>query len=342
MVAGPERRTLVELVIGHFPLPYMVSCISVVLLWSFVDSVAIGISKGIDIVGSVAGWISLLLSPGYAVFLLFIFYVFYSPNYMRVKLLHSEKSISTLLPNGEEDFHSVFGRVSSLRPALAVWALLLVGVALLFYLAPGQTNPLPTQVLLTITIGNLVVVALFTLGMSSLVWAYFSSLRGIRSMGKMPLTLQPYHKDRHLGLRPVGSLALSFAIVYLAFVSIIVLVTALGDPVPARFVLPSVLLMFGLLLFFLPLMRLHHRMVEQKRLDMDKLQEKSAPVFEAPLEKFSQDDLSRAFLLDMRRKEIFSVAGWPFDTSIIAKFSVIILSVTAALIARYIAVLLHI
>jgi len=342
MVVGPERRTLVELVIGRFPFPYMVSCIFVALLWTFVNSVAIGISKGIDILGSIVEWISLLGSPRYVVFLLLIFYVFYGPNYMRVKLLHAEKSISTLLPNGEEDFHSIFGRVSSLRPTLVVWVLLSVGIGLSVYLRPEPANPPPTQVLLTIDIGNYVIVALLALGMASLIWAYFSSLRGIRSMGKMRLTLQPYHKDRHLGLRPVGSLALSLVIVYLAFVGILVLGTSLGEPGPGAFVIPPVLLVLGLLLFFLPLMRLHTRMLEQKRLDMERLYEKSAPVFEAPLEKFSQDDLSRAFLLDMRRREISSVAGWPFDTSILAKFTVIILSVAAALIARYLAILLHI
>ncbi len=84
-------------------------------------------------------------------------------------------------------------------------------------------------------------------------------------MSKMPLKLQPYHKDRHLGLRPVGSLALSLVIVYLAFVGISVLPAIFGEPAPGFFLLTSVLLVFGVLLFFLPFMRLHHRMLEQKK-----------------------------------------------------------------------------
>ena len=158
----------------------------------------------------------------------------------------------------------------------------------------------------------------------------------------MPLGLQPFHKDRHLGLRPLGSLALHLTIVYLAFVGILVATSALGEPAAGFYVLQSVLLVAGLLLFFLPLMRLHRLMLKQKRMDRDRLVEKSAAVFEAPLETFSQDDLSRAFLLDMRRKEISSIAEWPFDTSVLAKLTIIVLSVTAALIARYIAALLHI
>ncbi len=47
MVVGPERRTLVELVVGRFPLPYVVSCAFAVLLWTFVDSVAMGSPKAL-------------------------------------------------------------------------------------------------------------------------------------------------------------------------------------------------------------------------------------------------------------------------------------------------------
>src|SRR5207247_7358655 len=147
--------------------------------------------------------------------------------------------------------------------------------------------------------------AVATLALSSVVWTYWSISRGIHRLGAVPLVLRPYFEDAFLGLKPVGSLALSLASAYFAFIALFLLILAAAPSTPAPGDIVGVggflsgLIALGLLLFFVPLRRLHHRMVRAKALEAGRLKEKLAPVFQEPAPASLPKDIGHLFHLDM-------------------------------------------
>src|SRR5207249_1441117 len=92
-------------------------------------------------------------------------------------------------------------------------------------------------------------------------------LHGDAALSSAPLELRPYYEDPFLGLRPIGSLALSLATVYFGFIALFMLslltsssTPSIGDVVGVGGFLFG-LILFGLFLFFLPLSKLHGRMI---------------------------------------------------------------------------------
>src|SRR2546422_697990 len=194
----------------------------------------------------------------------------------------------------------------------------------------------------------LVAYAVATLGLSSVVWPYWSISRGIHRFGGAALALRPYFEDAFLGLKPVGSLALSVASAYFGFIALFLFILAasptsptLGDIVGVGGFL-SGLIVLGVLLFFLPLRRLHHRMIREKHREVGGLREKLAPVFQEPVQAGPLRDIGHLFRLDMMDRKVSSMALWPFDLRVLGRLSVIALSVTAILISAIVGLLLRI
>ena len=100
--------------------------------------------------------------------------------------------------------------------------------------------------------------------------------------------------------------------------------------------------MIGLALFFLPLRRLHQRMVGQKLDEKDRLRPKLASLFEDRSVRNDSGDLGHMFRLDMMDRKVSSMAVWPFDVGILGRLSAIALSVIAILISRIVALIVHI
>ena len=90
-------------------------------------------------------------------------------------------------------------------------------------------------------------------------------------------------------------------------------------------------------MFFLPLRRLHERMLEQKKLERAGLEDALGQLYQNPVEMRSSTDISQLFMLDMRERRTSSIATWPFDTGIIVRLSAIIISVVAILLSKVIA-----
>ncbi len=338
-VAGHEYPTLAERVIGLFRLPYLIGCGLFILLFSLaapLDSYLESFNFG----KAVTQWLADWQTPGGVLFFLLFAYIFYAPHYMRRKLLRAEDSTSPLLPNGEEDFHKLFGSVSGLKPQLIVWAIFF---ATIFLLPSPQEEPRYRFGL----VSSLSFSVLFTLGVSSVVWTYFSSLRGIHRMGGSSLHLRPYYKDRLLGLRPVGSLALSLVVAYFGFIALISMLTAFsGEAFLGPYVFLSGLIILGLLIFFLPLRKLHQLMLQQKKLEKEKLEQKLTQIFENPTEANPPSALTQALILDtlrldMMKREISSIAVWPVDTQILGRLITVILTVIAILVAAALRTFLH-
>lgn len=282
-----------------------------------------------DFERAVAEWLTSMTQIGSVLFLFISFSMFYAPHYMRRRVVQAETPISRLMSDGEEEYHRLFGRVSAIKPQAIVWLF----VSVFFVSSSSLTNPGFSVPRL---LSGLSFFPFFFLGLTSTLWSYSTSLYGIRKMGTTPLQLRPYFEDSTLGLKPVGSLALSLVMTYFALIGLLV-TPAIVLPLDLYVVMfLSVLIILGLLMFFLPLTRLHQLMLEQKRAEKDKLSTELAQKVRGSSEAASSADFSQVLMLEMMERKVSSMAVWPFDTKILGKLTVIVLSLIAILLSRVI------
>ncbi len=335
----PEIPTLAERLISALRLPYIAGCLFVgfvvfgpqtVILLNYLKTSDFGAAVS-SALGSGLGLTTVIGVGGLPAF---IAYVFYVPRYMRTRILVAQRSLSVL---SKDVFHGLFETVSSPRPQLVLWLFVVIFVGPVQGLLAGSVTAVPDIA------GGFLFGSFFGLGISSLVWAYFASLRAIHRLGAAPLNFRPHYEDPFLGLKPVGSLVLSLAVSHFGFV-VVLLVLGSTSPAPGAtfYSILSMLILLGLLMFFLPLRRLHKVMVEQKGVESDRLGKRLSQRVQNPGDAGSPADFSQMLLLDVMERKVSAIHTWPFDLNILGKLTVIVLSVTAALIARLIAATLGI
>jgi hypothetical protein len=190
--------------------------------------------------------------------------------------------------------------------------------------------------------------AVATLALSSVVWTYYSITKGIHRFSQARWELRPYYEDPFLGLRPIGSLALTLASVYFGFIALILLsvFASPGTPTVADFLgvggFLFGLIAFGVVLFFFPLRRLHWRMLAEKRNARSAMLPKLRAVLENPSNPSSGAYAGEVLRVDMLDRKVAGIAVWPYDVGILGRLSVIAASVTAILISRIVALIFHI
>lgn len=251
-------------------------------------------------------------------------WILYAPRYMRKRVVQAEKSISPLLPDGEAEFHKLFGGVSSIWPPLVGFILFFL---LFFLLAIPNTGP-----------GDIAFGLVLSLGVTSNIWTYYSASKGIHDMGRVSLNFTPYFADKFLGLRPVGRLALFLAAAYFAADTIGLLAAITYGAAIYWYGVLGLLIVLGLVFFFLSLFQLHDHMIRHKGLETRKVGEKIGGIFRSESEPGDgQLELARMFKLDMMERRVGSMASWPFDLQTLSRLLVIFISVSAVLLARIIA-----
>ena len=340
---SPESPTLSEKFVGLLHLPYLLGCIfvSFVILGPPFQFLANYLTT-FDLIATAKSFPLALSALGSLLLFTFVLtYIFYSPHHMRKKILEIETPLSALLPNGEDDFHKLFGRVADFRPQVAIWIAFLA-----FTLIPFAFSG---SLELNLSILGVYWPIVVTLGISSYVWAYVGSLRGIQTIDVNSLKLVPYYQDRTFGLKHLGSLALSLVTVYFGGVMlflVLFLESGLSEATPislaTSFALFAILAVVGVLMFFLPLRKLHMRMIREKNLERSKLKEKLNRIFLEQQPGRSSIDVSQLLITDMMERKISSLASWPFDIQILAKLIGVVLSVTAILLSTVIRNLLGI
>ena len=178
-------------------------------------------------------------------------------------------------------------------------------------------------------------------------WVFSFSMFKIRGIGKMDLNLKPFSEDRTLGLRPFGRTSLDLTGLYLLLISLILIPqTFLINVAGPVLVFGLCLLAMGVIVFFLPLMGLHRKLVEARREALVWI----SPQYTKRLDKLREDGLTKAdervFLelagIDKIQRDIGQIHSWPLDVGIITRLAAIIFSVAAILLANIIRGLLHI
>ena len=351
---GSEERTLAERFISAFHLPYALGCILLgLIVFGFLNSLLAKYVEGASLPMALQTAFSWQFLAEDALFA----YAFYAPRYMRRKLWETAHSVEALLPAGSEGFRRAFAGISSARPQVVTWVVFLGGL-LVATNVPAILGG-PSTIVFNLdsafspleffsSIFQIISLAVVTLALSSVVWTYYSVTRGIGRFSSAPLQLRPYYEDSFLGLKPIGSLALSLATVYFGLIALFLLSLLTAPTAPSTADIAGIgsflfgLILVGVLNFFTPLRTLHGRMIAEKRAARAAFGSKLRTVFEDSSDPRPADDIAHIFRVDMMDRKLASMAVWPYDIGILGRLSVIAASVTAILISRILALIFHI
>jgi hypothetical protein len=270
------------------------------------------------------------------------FYLFLAVAYLRSTVVRSKALITPIMTGGEEAYHSVFGRLTDNRSII----LLAVPLELLAFLVTSAYHSVSV-----LGFYNVVTQVVLILSFSSLIWEYSVASWGLHRLGKSPLKLRSFLEDRFMGAKSIGNVALSLTIAYLGGLLLFFLDSAtflpVLDPRFAEFYLGFLVL--GVVMFFLPLNSVHRRMqaekanrlreLNQQLLTLKQSDKTGAVDGPASLEKVESAirELVQLKDLEMTERKLAATPTWPFDIQVLARLIIIALSVTAALLARFIA-----
>jgi hypothetical protein len=354
---GPNDRstmTLAERLIAGLRLPYALGCLLVGFgLFGFFDTFLTGYVG----TSSVSQAIQKAISPqNLAEYALFA-YAFYAPRYMRMKLRETANALPQPIPGKMENFRMAVAGLSAVRPQVVTWLVFLAGL-LAAVEAPALVGG-PSSILISTnsevsaleffaSVFDIVSLAMVTLALSSVVWTYYGIARGIHRFSAGSLQFRPYYEDPFLGLKPVGSLVLSLVSVYFGLILLFILSLVTSTNVPT---IPEIigvggflagLIIVGVLLFFIPLQKLHGRMVGEKQVARATLTPELRSVLEGSPNPDSGGDARHVLRLELMDRKMSEMAVWPYDIGILGRLSVIAVSVTAILISRIVALIFHI
>jgi len=335
-LTGPEKPTLVERPLNILPGPYFLKCLIFwiifgtpgMLLTRYLDT--FDINQATALFAQVTPQNIIIFSiPNFAMPL----YAFYGTSYMRKRIVKAIPKMESITANGKNTLNNIFEPISRLAPAL-VLATLFAVISIISF--PGQTEHIAGILSLIIKIAGFTFSAL---GYGAFIWAYASSIRGLHQLGEHHLHFVSFYEDSHLGMKPLGSVALSLAWVYFFGIG---LVFFSATPVPI--LLLSVLLgliLLGITLFFLPLRIVHEKMTKEKHA-AEKLLRKNLAQIVASLDSKneSSNEITDILAFQMLEQKVSKISQWPFDTMTLSWFSAIIITVLGTIITRYLLIFL--
>ncbi len=342
-MASCEKQTVIERIINVFPGPYILKClifssifgVPILLLTRFLDT--LNLQAALTIFGPLL-WQN-ILTFSFANFVL-LFYAVYGIKFMRSKLSAAMPEIKNIIPEkGSKNLNDIFKPICSLVPAVIV-SLLLIAVSLASF--PDQASqhsvgPISlAQVILSFPF------VYFAYG--TFIWVYSSSIKCLHDLGKQPLKLAEFYEDAYLGVKPIGSLSLSLALVYFSGLGL-VFFSFLSIPAPLEFAL-VVMILGGIALFFLPLNTIHGKMRERKQMERERiktlhmLQKDSIDKSLQSVQELNEEKLSHMLAVDIVDRHVSSIPEWPFDSKTLTWLSAIVLTVVASIITRYVTILL--
>ena len=243
----------------------------------------------------------------------------------------------------KDESHVALPLLCDLKGTLVVWLPLLSVTTVLFgYSAVGTSASLTLDVLISRIVW--VYPVLFN---SLYMWTLAYSMFKIYQIGKIELMLRSFAEDRSLGLKPFAVESFRLTLVYVGFVTIIVLFSAPQGFSSLPFLIFYLgLFLFGIVLFLLPLWSLHDRLVRFKNHNLRAIGQRYALLlkeFEENSETRLEGTLASSLIaIDKVQRDIHQIRTWPFDAGIVAKLAAIMVSVIAILLSRIVALWLNI
>jgi hypothetical protein len=224
----------------------------------------------------------------------------------------------------------------------------------IFFTTEGERNIIVFCCDMASTIYLIVALPFFCIAFCTFVWVYYSSIRGLHELGTKPLKLKSYYEDKLLGLKPIGLLSLFFAFVYFGGIGLLAFFPVLGSPYQVTLFYGgflSLITIFGVVFFILPLFTFHNRMVEVKNKEQEAISEKlekamiksdesSAQVSVSSVSETDQllDRLTTILVSDISKRKIEDMPTWPLDLPTLRRFLALVISVYLALFARALAI----
>ncbi len=158
-----------------------------------------------------------------------------------------------------------------------------------------------------------------------------------------------------MGTKPVASLSLTAASAYFSIMAAWILMSAVSPSDtprgPDMIITEAILILAGLIMFFLPTYRVHLRMAEEKARQLSLIQSQFHAVShnletggdENSLLQIKDSLLQIKGILssDLAYRLLQSGSTWPFGTSALSKLAAISLTVIAAMLARIVIAALH-
>lgn len=171
--------------------------------------------------------------------------------------------------------------------------------------------------------------------MATAVWVYATLQLGLYRLGRGQLTLTEYRGDRTLGLQAIGSLAFTGFWMLLGAFTPLALASSADLP---SVVVTVVVLLAGIVLFFLSLRGLHRQMVTLKLRELDRArslyEEAYRPLAQSPTLEVLQEQVGLLNAAESLEKRAERIQVWPFDEGTFARAVTIASSVVATIIAR--------
>lgn len=258
----------------------------------------------------------------------------YLIGYLRRRIVAERTRLSELLPDGARVYDRAFGLVSSTTGPL------LLGLLFFALYFPARTALATGPLSLT---GMVLVTALANGVYGAAFWVYVSALWGVYTFGAKPLRLKNFLEDRVLGVRPLGQLVVSFALVF----SLAITLTLAGSIVAGDSISIAInfaIVVGGVAMLFVPLTNLHRRMVESKEREEGILRlrfKESLKGVAAP--HATQDDVrSRDRTQELTelqtyltlKEAVSKIPEWPFESRSVERVVAVLLVILTVLLTR--------
>lgn len=329
------KPSLIERIINIFPGPYVLKClifssvfgVPALLLFRFFDT--LNTQAALEVFGPPL-WQNIATFT-FANFVL-LFYATCGVRYMRSRIAQMIPQIEPLMPKEGRTVQDIFHPVCAFIPA-AILSILLAVVSLLSFPNQGQHAAGPISlVLLVISFPFMYLVY------GTFIWTYLSSIKCLYDLSRQPLRLAEFYEDDHLGMKSLGSLSISLALVYFLGLGLIFF-SFLSVPPPLEFAV-VIMILAGVILFFLPLFTIHHKMLEKKRNEREKLKSHYTQLLKSidePLQTGGVAEvkhLRHMMAVEIIDRHITAIPEWPIDARSWTRLSAIVLTVIISIFTR--------
>ncbi len=335
-MTGPERPTVLERIVNPLPGPYF---LKILIFWIIFGTPGLVLARyldtfSLDAIVSLFGAISFQNVLVFSLAnLIMPLYAFYGTRKMRQKICQTMPELKQVSADGEAIAELIFRPMTNLWPALLL-SFFFASVSIVSF--PGQIQHIVGYLSAIIKVVNFAV-SMFAYG--TFIWTYTSSISGLYRLGCKPLRFTPFYEDRHLGMKSLGSV--SFSLVWVYFLGI-GLVFFSFSPLPELLLMAlAVLILLGVILFFLPLQAVHVKMAMEKETAEKSLQmrlHQVAKILESKEE--NPGGITDLLAIQIMEERVSKISEWPFDTATLSWLSAIIISIIAAIVTRYVLVFL--
>jgi hypothetical protein len=335
------KPSLIERIINLFPGPYVFKCllfscvfgVPALLLFRFFDT--LDAQAALEVFGPLL-WQN-IVTFSFANFVLLL-YAAYGIKYMRSRIAAMVPQVEPLMPDEGRTVQDIFHPVCAFVPA-AVLSILLAVVSLLSFPNQGQHAAGP------ISLALLVIAFPFVyLVYGTFIWTYVSSIACLYNLSRQPLRLAEFYDDDHLGMKSFGSLSLALALVYFLGLGLIFF-SFLSVPPPLELAV-VIMILAGVIMFFLPLITIHQKMLEKKREERQKLKSHYTHLLkfiEEPLRSGNATEVKHLrymMAVDVIDRHISAIPVWPIDSRSWTRISAIVFTVVISIMTRIVLTLL--